>query len=166
LKYPGISLHSTIVNPDHPTNSLGIAVGNKWASNDTTISNTAVFGFTRIVGHILPGTSWSPQFSNNMTDAPAGDAGTGPWAYGSPGTSMVDHLPGTTYGVSMAGAFVKPDSDWRPSSGSPLRGAGSAFSTFSVNCEARYSSCSQPITYNFDTPKHHPKTDHYDIGAW
>jgi hypothetical protein len=170
LKYPGFILHSTIVNPDHPPNSVGIVVGNNWVFNDSTVSNTAIFGFTHAASHLEVKTSWSPQSSNNMTDAPAGDAGTGPWAYGSPGTSMVDHLPGTTYGVSMASAFVKPGSDWRPSSTSPLRGAGSAFDTFSVNCEARYPSCPQRTTYNFDARNiigtARPQAGRYDIGAW
>ena len=37
--------------------------------------------------HDAGGTSWSPQSSNNMTDAPAGDSGKGPWPYGARGAA-------------------------------------------------------------------------------
>ena len=79
MKYPGFILHSTIVTPDHIANSIGIEIGNKWVFNDTTVSNTAIFGFAHAVGHLEEGTSWSPKSSNNMTDAPVGDSGKGPW---------------------------------------------------------------------------------------
>jgi hypothetical protein len=170
LKYPGFILHSTIVNPDHPPNSVGVTVGNTWIFNDSTVSNTAIFGFTHAASHLQEKTSWSPQSSNNMTDAPAGDAGTGPWAYGTPGTTTVDQLPGTTYGVSMSSAFVKSGSDWRPSSTSPLRGGGRAFGSFSINCGAREPSCLQRTVYNFDDPNiigiARSQMGRYDIGAW
>ena len=173
LKYPGFILHSTIVNPDQTANSVGIETLHKWVYPDTTVSNTAIFGFTHAAAHDQGVTPWSPQSSNNMTDAPAGNSGTGPWpyvqGYSVPGTT-IDLLPGTTYGVSMRSAFVKPGSDWRPSSASPLRGAGSAFGTFAVNCEAQHPSCPQRTTYNFDTPNiigtARPQAGRYDIGAW
>ena len=170
-KYPGFVLHSTIVTPDRATNSVGIVVGNKWVFDDTTVSNTAIFGFSHAVGHLGEGTSWSPKSSNNMTDAPAGDSGKAAWAFDSrPEVSMVDLLPGTTYGVSTASAFVQPGRDWRPSGGSRLRGAGGAFGTFAVNCESAHPSCSQRTSYNFDSPNiigaARPNAGRYDVGAW
>lgn len=170
LKYPGFILHSTIVNPDHVANSVGIDTFYKWAYDDTMVSNTAIFGFAHAASHDEGGTPWSRQSSNNATDAPAGDAGTGPWPYGDRGTSTVDVLPGTIYGVSMASVFVKPSSDWRLSSASPLRSAGSAFGIFAINCSSQHPSCPQRRTYNFDTPNiigaARPQTGRYDIGAW
>jgi hypothetical protein len=170
LKYPGFVLHSTIVTLDHAANSVGIETGNKWIFNNTTVSNTAIFGFTHAVGHLQAGTAWSPNSSNNMTDAPAGDSGMVPWPYGNPTQTTVDLLPGTSYGVSIASAFVKPGSDWRLSSASPLRGAGSAFGTFAIYCGLRNPSCPQRMTYNFDTPNiigtTRPQAGRYDIGAW
>ena len=169
LKYPGFILHSTIVTPDHRTNSVGIAVGNKWIFNDTTVSNTAIFGFPHAVGHHSEGTSWSPKSSNNMTDAHAGDSGR---AHGQtrPEGITVDVLPGTTYGVPIASAFVQPGRDWRPSGGSPLRAAGSAFGTFAINCDTKQPSCPQRTTYNFDSTNiigmARPNAGRYDVGAW
>jgi hypothetical protein len=170
-KYPGFVLHSTIVTPDRASNSVGIVVGNKWVFDDTTVSNTAIFGFSHAVGHLGEGTSWSPKSSNNMTDAPAGDSGKAAWAFNArPEVSTVDLLPGTAYGVSIASAFVQPGRDWRPSSGSRLRGAGGAFGTFAVNCESAHPSCSQRTTYNFDSPNiigvARPNAGRYDVGAW
>jgi hypothetical protein len=170
LKYPGFVLHSTIVNPDHTAHSIGIETYNKWVFDDTTVSSTAIFGFTHTAGHYEVGTSWSPRSSNNMTDTAAGDSGTEPWPYNPSIPSTVDRLPGTIYGVSMASAFVKPGGDWRLPSTSPLRGAGSAFGTFGINCEAQHPSCPQRTTYNFDTPNiigtARPQAGRYDIGAW
>jgi hypothetical protein len=170
-KYPGFVLHSTIVTPDRVTNSVGIVVGNKWVFDDTTVSNTAIFGFSHAVGHLSEGTSWSPKSSNNTTDAPADDSGKAAWAFDSrPGVSTVDHLPGTAYGVPIASAFVQPGRDWRPSGGSRLRGAGGAFGTFAVNCVTAQPSCPQRTTYNFDSPNiigaARPNAGRYDVGAW
>lgn len=174
LKYPGFVLHSTIVNPDHIAGSVGIETFNKWVFPNTTVSNTAIFGFTHAVAHDEHNTSWSPQSSHNATDAPSGDAGTGPWPYGKPHNerrvATVDVLPGTMYGVSMASVFVKPGSDWRLSPASPLRGAGNAFGSFSVNCNLRHPACPQRATYRLDTPDiigtARPQAGRYDIGAW
>jgi hypothetical protein len=70
----------------------------------------------------------------------------------------------------MASAFVTPGSDWRLSRASPLRGAGSAFGSFAINCEAQHPSCPQRRTYNFDTANiigiARPQAGRYDIGAW
>jgi hypothetical protein len=170
-KYPGFVLHSTIVTPDRVTNSVGIVVGNKWVFDDTTVSNTAIFGFSHAVGHLSEGTSWSPKSSNNTTDAPADDSGKAAWAFDSrPGVSTVDHLPGAAYGVPIASAFVQPGRDWRPSGGSRLRGAGGAFGTFAVNCVTAQPSCPQRTTYNFDSPNiigaARPNAGRYDVGAW
>jgi hypothetical protein len=170
LKYPGYVLHSTIVTPDRIEGSVGIETVNRWVYHDTTVSNTAIFGFAHAVAHDEPNTSWSPQSSHNATDSPSGDAGTGPWPYGDRGTATVDVLPGTMYGVSAASAFVKPGSDWRLSPASPLRSAGSLFGSFTLNCDLGHPACPQQTTYSFDTPDiigtTRPQAGRYDIGAW
>ncbi len=169
LKYPGFILYSTIVTTDHRTSSVGIAMGNKWVFNDTTVSNTAIFGFSHAAGHNSEGTFWSAQSSHNVTDAQVGDSGKGPWP-DRPEGIMIDVLPATIYGVPLASAFVQPGRDWRPSSGSPLRGAGSAFGTFSINCEALHPTCPQRTTYNFSSTNligaPRPNAGRYDVGAW
>jgi hypothetical protein len=170
LKYPGFVLHSTIVTADHTPDSVGIETDFKWFFDNTTVSNTAIFGFTHAAGHYQGNTFWSSQTSNNMTDAPPNDSGTIPWPYGGPRPSTIDVLPGTTYGVTMERAFIKPGSDWRPSSASPLHGAGSAFGTFAKNCDPGHPSCTWRETNNVDTPDiigvARPQAGRYDIGAW
>ncbi len=170
LKYPGVIVHSTIVNPDHTVNSVGIVTYFKWAFDYTKVANTAIFGFTYVASHGHGGTPWSPQSSNNMTDASENDSGTAPWPRSGTETSTLDLLPGTTYGVSMASAFVNPGSDWRLPSASPLLGAGSAVGTIALNCELRNLSCPQRTAYNVDTPNiigvARPQAGRYNIGAW
>ena len=170
LKYPGYVLNSTIVTPDRIASSVGIETFNKWVYDNTTVSNTAIFGFAHAVAHDERDTSWSPQSSHNATDAPSGDAGTGPWPYGDRGAATVDVLPGTMYGVTAASAFVKPGSDWRLSPASPLRGAGNRFGSFTLNCDLRHPGCPQQTAYRFDTPDivgtARPQVGEYDIGAW
>jgi hypothetical protein len=170
FKYPGFVLHSTIVNAARVKNSVGIATGTTWVFDYTTVSNTAIFGFTHAVGHYSPDTFWSARTSNNTTDAPAGDSGNGPWPYSRGTISTVDLLPGAIYGVPMVDAFVRPGSDWRLSTASPLRGAGSAFGDFAVNCVVREPSCPGRTTYNFDAFNiigiARPQAGRYDVGAW
>jgi hypothetical protein len=170
MKYPGFVLHSTIVDVAHHAGSVGIVTFNKWDYNNTVVSNSAVFGFQHAVAHIEQGTGWSSESSHNVTDAPAGDSGQGFWAGSGDPSSIVDRLPGTLYDASMASAFIRTGSDWRPSNESPLRGAGSAFGAFAINCGLRHPVCAQNTTYNFDTPDiigtARPQTGHYDIGAW
>ena len=170
FKYPGFLLHSTVVNPDRIPNSIGVMTFFKWVYRGTAVSNTAIFGFTHVAAHGEGGPPWSVRSSNNVTDAPAGDVVTGPSPFGRRGVITFDALPGTTYGVPMARAFVRLGSDWRPSVGSPLRGAGSAFGSFEVNCDAQHRLCPQRTTYDFDTPDiigtARPKDGRYNIGAW
>lgn len=172
FKYPGFILHSTIVNPNRTVNSVGITTFSRWVYNDTTVSNTAIFGFAHAAAHVNVGTSWSLQSSNNVTDAPMGDSGRGPWPYGGSATSTVDILPGTVYGALMASAFVKPRTDWRPKPGSLLVGTGSAFGTFAVGCQqhTRNPSCPQLVHENVDTPDiigiPRSQASRYNIGAW
>jgi hypothetical protein len=170
FKYPGFVLHSTIVNVSRIKNSVGIATGTTWVFDHTTVSNTAIFGFTHAAGHYGPDTFWSARTSNNMTDAPAGDSSNGPWPFGRGTISTVDLLPGAVYGVPMADAFVRPGSDWRPSTACPLRGAGSAFGEFAVNCVVREPSCPERTTYNFDAFNiigiARPPAGRNDVGAW
>ena len=75
FKYPGIVLHSTIVNLDHTSNSVGIETGNKWVYHDTTVADTAIFGFSHAGATTNAKTPYSPKSSNNVTDAPIGDSG-------------------------------------------------------------------------------------------
>jgi hypothetical protein len=171
FKYPGFLVHSTVVGPDHIANSVGVETFNRWVYFDTMVSNTAIFGFTHAVSHAEVNTAWSTQSSNNLTDAPKGDAGEGPWPYGSSGTSPVDVLPGTTYGASMPGAFVDLRHDWRPKPASQLIGAGSAIGTVEVGCQQLLQpSCAQLMKYNVDSPDikgtPRPQAGRYDIGAW
>ena len=172
LKYPGFVLHSTVVHLNRTANSVGIETFNKWVYNNSTVSNTAIFGFAHAVAHDESHTSWSHRSSHNITDAPLNDSGTGPRPYGNtnPPSATVDILPGTIYGASMEAAFVRPGSDWRLSPHSPLRGAGSAFGTFAVGCNLLHPFCPQRKIYNFDTPDiigtARPEAGRYDIGAW
>lgn len=174
FKYPGFLVHSTVVNPNHMAGSVGVETFNKWVYNDTTVSNSAIFGFAHAVAHDEVGTSWSTRSSSNATDVPAGDSGKGPWPYSNDNKQMstVDNLPGTVYGVPMAKVFVNADNDWRLTSASPLRGTGSAFGTFEVGCQelSRTPSCAQLMHENFDTPDINgtarPQAGHFDIGAW
>jgi hypothetical protein len=168
LKYPGVVLHSTVVNINHVANSVGIETGNTWSFTPTTISNTAIFGFTHASAFLLPGTVNSPQSSNNMTDAPVGDSGTTTWV--GERSATVNAIPGTVYGVVASAAFVNPGSDWRLSAGSPLLGAGSAFGSFTTGCPTNALNCPARTTYNFDTPNiigiARPQAGRYNIGAW
>lgn len=171
LKYPGFVLHTTVVSRDRIADSVGIVTFYKWSYDDTVVSNSAIFGFMHAVSHDEGGPVWSQQSSNNVTDAPVGDTGQGLWPGGPRGaTSTVDHLPGTVYGAAMSRAFVRPGTDWRLSDSSPLRGAGSAFGAFPVNCETRRPQCAERVIYNFDTPDligtTRPQAGHVDIGAW
>lgn len=174
FKYPGFLLHSTVVNPDRIANSVGIETFFKWVYDDTTVSNAAIFGFAHAVAHDEAKTSWSPRSSNNITDAPPNDSGTGhsPYSNSAAPAATVDLLPGTTYGASMAAAFAATGRDWRLSAASPLRGAGSAFGVVAVGCQqlSRDASCPQLMNYGFDTPDiigtARPQAGHYDIGAW
>jgi hypothetical protein len=60
--------------------------------------------------------------------------------------------------------------DWRLSSGSPLRGAGSAYGDFTTNCQTTSPNCPNLTTYNFDSPDiigtARPQAGRDDIGAW
>lgn len=148
LKCPGFVVHSTIVNHDHVAGIIGIETFDKRLHN-TTVSNTAVFGFAHAmafaheVGHNKRYRSCSPQSSHNATDAPSGDPGTGHWPDGDHRLTAVDVLPDTMHGVSVASVFITSGSDWRLSPTSPLRGTGDAFGSFSVigsisvNCPPR-----------------------------
>ncbi len=170
LKYPGFVLHSTIVNPGRTPGSVGIETFNRWVYPDTTVSNTAIFGFAHAVGHDEAHTSWSVRSSHNITDAPAGDSGMGPSTSGARMPARVDILPGTIYGAAMDSAFVRPGSDWRPGSHSPLRGAGSGFGAFAVGCSLLRPDCPQRRIDDLDSPDIigtvRPQAGRYDIGAW
>ncbi len=169
FKYPGIVLHSTIVNLDHTSNSVGIETGNKWVYDDTTVADTAIFGFSHAGSTTNAETAYSPKSSNNVTDAPIGDSGTTQWM-GVPGNYPVRIIPGTVYGASMASAFVNPGSDWRAKNGGPLIGKGAAFGPFNTFCnQPQGPRCANYAIYNFDSPDligtPRPQGGSYDIGA-
>ncbi|MGH7069970.1 MAG: hypothetical protein ACREFO_08130 [Acetobacteraceae bacterium] len=170
LKYPGFVLHSTIVAPDRKAGTVGIETFATWVFPDTTVSNTAIFGFAHAAAHEEAHTSWSAQSSHNITDAPVGDSGTAISAYGASMPATVDRLPGTLYGAAMGSAFVRPGSDWRLARNSPLRGAGSAFGAFALGCDVNHPDCPQRRIYDFDSPDIigtvRPQARRYDIGAW
>ncbi|MGH7117641.1 MAG: hypothetical protein ACREFP_01355, partial [Acetobacteraceae bacterium] len=170
LKYPGFVLHTTIVHPDRTAGSIGIETFNRWVYPDTVVSNTAIFGFSHAVAHDEAHTSWSERSSHNITDAPSGDSGTGGSTAGVGMPATVDTLPGTIYGAVMADAFVRPGSDWRLSSHSPLRGTGSAFGAFAVGCNTIRPDCAQRKICDVDSPDIigtvRPQAGRYDIGAW
>jgi hypothetical protein len=169
FKYPGIVLHSTIVNLDHTANSVGIETGNKWVYDDTSVADTAIFGFTHAGSTTNAETAYSPKSSNNVTDAPVGDSGTTQWM-GAPGNFPVRIIPGTVYGASMASAFVNPGSDWRAKTGGPLIGKGAAFGPFNTFCnQPQGPRCANYAIFNFDSPDligtPRPQGGRYDIGA-
>jgi hypothetical protein len=167
-----VILHSTIVNPDHTRDSVGIESYWQWVYPGTVVSNTAVFGFEHAAAHLrvamgAPATSfWLAD--HNATDNSAKDSGSLTSGLGQGYT--VEPLPGAIYGVAVADSFVAATRDWRLSNGSPLRAAGSAYGSFTVNCDTVTPKCSKLTTYNFDTRDIigtlRPQADHYDIGAW
>jgi hypothetical protein len=169
FKYPGIVLHATIVNPDRSSNSVGVETGNKWVYDDTTIADTAIFGFPHAGSSTNAETSFSPKSSSNMTDAPVDDSGTTQWM-GTPGNYPVKIIPGTAYGASMVSAFVDPGRDWRTKNGGPLVGKGNAFGDFSTFCQIPEGArCANRTAFNFDSPDiigtPRPQNGRYDIGA-
>ena len=162
FKYPGLLTHSTIVAPDQPANSIAVYTWNVWVYDNTTVFNSALFGFSHAGGFQWAGTGWSTASAGNVTDAPVGDSG-------SVGGTTVSIIPGTTYGSSMAAAFISPGTDWRPKPGGPLYGGGGALGDFTINCTVFEYHCPSP-TYNFDSRSiigtARPRAGHYDIGAW
>jgi hypothetical protein len=170
FKYPMTILHSTIVTTNSLADSVGIQSYFAGPGADPavpTVSNTAVFGFAHAMSYITSTTN-AAIGDHNVTDASATDSG-------SAGFTMTFYsenytffpLPGATYAASYAGSFINPASDWRLSSGSGLRGAGSAYGNFDVNCVTQNPVC---ITYNFDTPDiigtTRPQSSAYDVGSW
>lgn len=162
--YPGIVLHSTLINVDHTPNSIAVASGGPWIFNGAVVSNSAIFGFAHASAS-MEAMHWGG--GNNMTDAPVGDAGSGTWI-DPRATITVATLPGTAYGTVAAGVFKGYPGDYRLATSSPLRGKGGAYGPFK-RCEARHPDCPGMI-YNFDSPdiigSHRPQAGRYDVGAW
>jgi hypothetical protein len=172
FKYPGYSLHNTIVSPDRVANSVGITTWHNWVFEGQTVSNTAIFGFahaaasTAEVEASRPGVTWLGGY--NVTDAPQDDPATN-----TPGGSVYI-LPGTTYGASVSAVFAAPGTDWRAKDGGPLAGKGSAFGMFGLYCmNGGYRpepNCPLRVNYTFDTADiigtARPQAGRYDIGAW
>jgi len=179
-KYPFTILHSTIINPDHVPNSVGIESNWVWAYTGITIADTAIFGFTHAIAHRdqatlgvrQPAIFWAADSTHNATDASATDNGGG--ADVTPIFPRIDiqpsPLPGANYSLPASDVFVKPGKDWRLKSGSPLIGAGRAYGTFGMNCIATVPNCSDKVVYSVDSPDIfgtlRPQRGRYDIGAW
>lgn len=170
LKYPGFILHSTLVNPAG-TGDVGVETGNRWVFNDTTVADTAIFGFAHAgAGNEEPGTGFSPTSANNVTDAPVGDSGLTTWAGTTPPAATVVAIPGTAYGSSAAAAFMNPGSDYRPKLGGPLAGTGSAYGPAGLFCAQQSDpTCLTGTILSFDTPDiigtARPQNGLYDVGA-
>jgi hypothetical protein len=168
-KYPMFVLHTTIAGPDRIANSVGIETGNKWVFDDTTVADTAIFGFMHAGSTGNAETSFSARSGNNVTDSPVGDSGMANWV-GKTGAFPVKAIPNTTYGASMASAFVDPGHDWRSKNGGPLVGKGSAFGDFTTFCAPGDGPrCVNYTVFNFDSPDiigtPRPQNGRYDIGA-
>ena len=168
-RYPGIILHSTLVNPDRVPGSVAVASHGPWVFNGPVVSNTAIFGFTHAAQ------SWNEEGKivwgggNNVTDAPPGDSGSGHWSDAHVATT-IDELHGTAYGTPIAGVFAAFPGDYRPGPSSPLKGGGADYGPVNSNCDAAHNGCAARITFNFDrediirTPR--PQNGRYDVGAW
>ena len=108
-----IVLHSTIaLNGDHTSNSVGIETGNKWVYDDTTVADTAIFGFNHAGSTTNAETAYSPKSSNNVTDAPVGDSGTTQWM-GAPGNNPVRIIPGDGFCIYRYRQRLA-SKEWRP----------------------------------------------------
>ncbi len=171
FKYPGYALYDTIVNLDG-TGSVGIETGNKWVFHDTTVANTAIFGFAHAGAHNETGTAFNAQCAHNVTDAPMSDSGSAVWINGSTPTT-VDVIPGTTYESPMSAAFMNVGSDFRAKAGGTLAGAGGPFGMFGLYCSIQRdgtTNCPHLGHYDFDSPDligtARPQSGSYDIGAW
>lgn len=167
FKYSGLSLHNTIVNPEG-TGLAAIETGARWIFNDTTVADTAIFGFAHAGAFLEAGTAFSPTSANNVTDAPIGDSGVTEWNGSTPADGTVAVIPGTVYGSSLVAAFMGAG-DYRPKPGGPLAGRGAAYGNFVSFCASPYTDCGV-VNYSFDTPDligtARPGSDGYDIGAW
>ena len=187
FKYSGAIFHTTIVTTANLPNSIAVYTHFQWIFNPTLAVDTAMFGFSQAGGYdntslpkdyVFSPLSVNYAFSslsvNNVTDAPipALEATTTLDTSGSQtGTTGFWQIPGTTYGKSMATAFVMPGSDWRPSQNSPLRGSGANFGDFGRNCMQIGTTCTKPSDYlNFDGADIigtvRPTSGPTDIGAW
>jgi hypothetical protein len=170
FKYPGYVMHSTIVTTDSIADSgalLSYSAGPIADPAVPIVTNTAVFGFAHAVAQRAgDGIAWVGD--HNVTDNSATDSGTVVYTTSFFSNNYtISPMPGAAYAASYAGSFVNPASDWRLSSGSGLRGAGSAYGNFDVNCVTQNPVC---ITYNFDTPDiigtTRPQSSAYDVGGW
>jgi hypothetical protein len=169
FKYPGLSLHNTIISPDG-TGLGAIETGHRWYFNDTVVADTAIFGFAHAgaTGDTSGGTAFDPTSANNATDAPVRDAGITVWAGNSPPGGPVVAIPGAVYGLSLAAAFMA-SGDYRPKPGGPLAGKGAAYGVFVSFCALGTAGCDL-VNYSFDTPAligtPRPGVGGYDIGAF
>lgn len=165
--YPGIVVHSTLVDLTHEPNSVGVTSGGPWIFDGPVISNSAIFGFAHAIAGGLEKPIWKGR--DNVTDAPVGDAGSGPWIDGRIATTVAT-APGTTYGAPVARAFAAFPGDYRPGASSLLLAKGAAYGSFKSGCDARHPDCSVGVTYNFDASDiigtTRPQNGRSDVGAW
>lgn len=181
MDYTGQVLHSTIVNPEG-TGTVAFEVYWDWKFGPQVIADTVMIGFAHAVAtpnsakpqicpgdqHIAGGLCLTWAGSNNVTDAPVGDNGTGvPGWPESNKNATVYIMPGTTYGSSGSAVFQSYPGNYRPKADGPLVGTGTAYGPFSP-CDVTSNPC-PPIytglTYA-DSPDliGRPRPP-YDIGA-
>ena len=171
-KYPFSIHHSTVVNPDHVPDSIGIQSIWKWYFKGITIENTAIFGFSHATAHIdqahlgvnQPAEFWTADSTHNATDASGSDGGNLHSPLPPSQLLDADPMPGALYSLRMSDVFVAPGRDWRLKPGSPLIGAGFAF------CSAQMSACGYKVARDYDTPDiigtPRAQGGGCDIGAW
>ena len=171
LDYPGVVLHSTIVNEKASSDSVALEAGWNWKFRGQIVADVAMYGFAHAVASIASCSnpanwrcvSWFGK--NNFTDAPAGDSGVLSRSWWTRNRkAYVYTLPGTTYGASASGAFRKWHGDYRLSGSSPLVGAGTAY--------GRFNPCAKtsPCFLTADSPDivgtARPSVTGWDVGAW
>lgn len=171
LDYPGIVLHSTIVEENPSRDSVALETGWNWIFRGQIVADVAMYGFAHAVASSASCTnptnwrciSWFGK--NNFTDAPAGDSGTlyrSFWNHRR--TVYIYTLPGTTYGALASKAFRKWRGDYRLSDKSPLVGAGAPYGRFNP-CRKK-----NPCFMTADSPDivgtARPSATGWDVGAW
>ena len=169
FKYPGIVLHSTIVNLDHTSNSVGIETGNKWVYDDTTVADTAIFGFSHAGSTTNAETAYSPKSSNNVTDAPIGDSGTTQWMGAPEITRSGSFLAQSTAPRWLLHLSIQAATGEQRMA-ARLLARESAFGPFNTFCnQPQGPRCANYAIYNFDSPDligtPRPQGGSYDIGA-
>ena len=171
LDYPGVVLHSTIVNENVLSDSVALETGWNWIFGGQIVADVAIYGFAHAAASTASCTdpanwrcvSWFGK--NNFTDAPEGDSGTlsRSWLNLNK-TAQIYTLPGTSYSASASAAFRKWPGDYRLSSRSPLVGAGAAYGPFNTCPKKSPCFMTRDSTDIIGTAR--PSVTGWDIGAW